>query len=66
MLLTGDIMPSLRLPAWVKLVGRVGVPVFSVLGNHDYYGGSFESLAMSLSRVANVAQGAPALAAVDS
>lgn len=41
LLLTGDIMPSLRLPsALVKLVESAGVPVYFVLGNHDYYGWS--------------------------
>jgi Icc protein len=41
LLLTGDIMPSLRLPsALIKLVESVGVPVYFVLGNHDYYGWS--------------------------
>ncbi len=34
LLLTGDIMPSLRLPsALVKLVESAGVPVYFVLGN---------------------------------
>jgi Icc protein len=40
-LLTGDTMPSWQLPAaLVKLVESVGVPVYFVLGNHDYYGWS--------------------------
>src|SRR5271157_3728784 len=52
LLLTGDIMPSLRLPsALVKLVERVGVPVFFVLGNHDYYGGSIAKTEAAVDQV---------------
>ena len=52
LLLTGDTMPSLRLPsALVKLVERVGVPAFFSLGNRDYYGASIAKTEATVDQV---------------
>jgi predicted phosphohydrolase len=50
-LITGDISEGPRLVEDLKLLQEgFKVPVYYVLGNHDYYNGSFASVAKSLSR----------------
>ena len=44
-LVGGDIAEAHTVAEYLRTLGSsVGVPVYFVLGNHDYYGGSFESV----------------------
>ena len=42
--ITGDLTISSLLPLHLQALDKLGKPVYFVLGNHDFYGGSFEDV----------------------
>jgi len=55
--ITGDISTYSQIDSHLKMMGRhINVPIYFVLGNHDYYGGDIESLKENVRKIARESQ----------
>lgn len=53
-LLTGDLGESHDLEGWLEMFTLLGVPIYFVLGNHDYYGSSIAQVRQDVSALCEV------------